>query len=310
MIPYLVKRISLFIPTVLGVILIVYFIMDFSPGDPARLILGEGAAESQLEILRDTLGLRRPFFVRYADYVYRLVCRGDMGLSYRSRTAVSGEIVRKFPNTLLLAFLGMFLGSLAGIPLGLLAAVKHRSPADTFITVGAVFLVSIPAFWLAMLLLLLFSLKLGLLPASGAYSFRHFILPALTLAAPASGRIIRLTRAMMLETTGQDYIRTARAKGLPESRVILKHALKNALVPIITSTGMHFGYLLGGAVITETVFGIPGLGTHVVNAIRMKDTPAVLGTVVFLSVFFCLVMLLTDLACALIDPRIRASHPE
>jgi peptide/nickel transport system permease protein len=305
MIRYIVKRVLLFIPMVLGVILIVYFIMDFTPGDPARLILGERAGEAQLRIMRDTLGLDRPFPLRYGEYVYRLVFLGDWGTSYRTRTPVIEDILRKFPHTLKLAVLGVFFSSLIGVSAGILSAVKRYTALDRIITLLALGFASVPGFALGMLLMLLFSLVLGILPSNGAYTWRHFILPTAALTFPASAGILRLTRSMMLETIGQDYIRTARAKGVGETGGILRHALKNALPPIITSLGMHFGHLLGGAIITETVFAIPGLGTHFIDAIRMKDTPVVLGSTVFLAIFFAGIMLLVDLGCAALDPRTR-----
>ncbi|GHV82253.1 peptide ABC transporter permease [Spirochaetia bacterium] len=307
MIRYALKRLLLFVPMLLGVIFIVFAICDLTPGDPARLILGERATETQLAILRADLGLERPLPVRYAAYVGGLL-HGDWGTSYRTGMPVIGDILRKFPNTLILALLGVFFSSLIGISVGVFSAVKQGTHADTAATVTALFFSSIPGFWLGMMLILVFALSLGLLPSNGASSWRHFILPAAALTFPASAGLLRLTRAMMLETLHQDYIRTAYSRGLGHRRVILIHALKNALIPVITSMGLHLGYLLGGAVITESVFAIPGLGTHIINAIRMKDTPVVLASTVFLSIFFSLIMLAVDLIAALLDPRLRFRH--
>ena len=300
------KRLLLFIPLAMAVVFIVCFIMEFTPDDPARLILGERADDSQLAILRTDLGLNRPFPVRYIDYLYRLVFHGDWGTSYRSRTPVITEILRKAPNTFILALLGTFLSSLIGIGLGILAAVKRGKAADILANAVTVLCASVPAFVLGMVLILVFALKLRALPSNGASSWRHFILPLIALSIPASAGILRLTRSMMLEKLEADYIRTARTKGLGEGRVILVHALKNAIIPVITSMGMHLGYLLGGAVITETVFAIPGLGAHIIDAIRMKDTPVVLAATVFLSLSFSFVMLLVDILCVSLDPRLRA----
>jgi peptide/nickel transport system permease protein len=191
---------------------------------------------------------------------------------------------------------------------GVFSAVRQGTKADTAATVTALFFSSIPGFWFGMMLILVFALWLGLLPSNGAASWRHFILPTAALTFPASAGLLRLTRSMMLETLRQDYIRTAYAKGLGERQVILVHALKNALIPVITSMGLHLGYLLGGAVITESVFAIPGLGTHIINAIRMKDTPVVLASTVFLSILFSLIMLAVDLIAAMLDPRLRFRH--
>jgi peptide/nickel transport system permease protein len=282
--------------------------MDLTPGDPARIIVGERATEAQLQLMRDQLGTGKPLPVRYADYVYRLIFKLDFGNSYRTRVPVIDEILIKFPNTLTLALLGVFFSSLIGISLGILSAIKQYSPTDTVSTIAAMFFASIPNFWLGMTLILIFALRLGILPSNGLTSWRHLILPTIALTLPASAGILRLTRSMMLETIRQDYIRTARSKGVREKTIIFKHALKNAMLPIITSLGMHFGSLLGGAIITETVFAIPGLGTHIVNAIRMKDTPVVLASTVFLSIFFSLIMLLVDISYAFLDPRIRVKY--
>jgi peptide/nickel transport system permease protein len=287
------------------VVFIVYFVMDFTPGDPARLILGERADESQLAILRSDLGLDRPFLARYAGYLRRLVFHGDWGTSYRSRTPVITEILRKAPNTFILALLGTLFSSLIGVGLGILASVKRGKAADILANTLTVLCASVPAFVLGMVLILVFALRFRALPSNGASSWRHFILPLIALSVPASAGMLRLTRSMMLEKLGTDYIRTARTKGLGEGRVVLVHALKNAIIPVITSMGMHLGYLLGGAVITETVFAIPGLGTHIIDAIRMKDTPVVLAATVFLSLSFSLVMLVVDILCVSLDPRLR-----
>jgi peptide/nickel transport system permease protein len=308
MLRYIAKRLLLFIPIFLGVIFIVYFIMEFIPGDPARLILGERIGEERILLMREQLGLNRPFLARYADYVFHIVTRLDFGTSYRLQTPVITEILKKFPYTLRLALLGMFFASLIGISAGVLSAVRQYSPTDTIAPITAMFFASIPNFWLGMMLILLFSLRLGILPSNGITTWRHYILPVAALSLPASAGLLRLTRSMMLETIRQDYIRTARAKGVREGSVIIKHALKNALLPIITSMGLNFGTLLGGAIITETVFAIPGLGTHIINAIRMKDTPVVLATTVFLSIFFSVLMLVLDLSYALLDPRIRLKY--
>jgi peptide/nickel transport system permease protein len=308
MLRYLVKRLLLFIPIFLGVIFIVYLIMELVPGDPARLIIGERVTEDRILLMREQLGLNRPFLIRYADYVFGMVTRFDFGTSYRLQTPVITEIFKKFPYTLQLALMGMFFASLIGISAGVLSAVKQYSPTDTVSTVTAMFFASIPNFWLGMMLILLFALRLGILPSNGFSSWRHYILPVTALTLPASAGLLRLTRSMMLETIRQDYIRTARAKGVKEGAVIIKHALKNALLPIITSMGLSFGDLLGGAIITETVFAIPGLGTHIINAIRMKDTPVVLAATVFLSIFFSILMLVLDLSYAFLDPRIRLKY--
>jgi peptide/nickel transport system permease protein len=308
MLRFTLRRLLRFIPMLLVLILVVFGIMELSPGDPARNILGERASTEQLNLMREQLGIDRPFLTRYVHYVYNVFFKLDLGTSYRLRTPVLPDILAKFPYTLALALGAVLFSSLIGISLGLLSALRPYSPADTLATLGALVFASVPGFALGMVLILAFALALGLLPSGGASSWRHFILPLTALTLPAAAGTLRLTRSMMLEVLGRDYIRTARAKGLPERQVVLRHALKNGLIPVITSLGMHFGYLLGGAVITETVFTIPGLGSHLVNAVRMKDIPVVLGATVFLSVFFSLILLLLDLGCAFLDPRIRRRY--
>jgi peptide/nickel transport system permease protein len=308
MLRYVLKRTLVFIPTLLAVVFILYAIMEMTPGDPARIILGERATAEQVALLREDLGLNTPFFVRYLRYAYHLFLKGDPGFSYSRKTPVLDDILRKFPYTLTLALWPAFLSFFIGVSLGVLSALKPRSPGDTFLSAAALFFASIPVFVLGMLLILVFSLRLRILPSGGAASWRHFVLPVTALTVPAAAGTLRLTRAMMIETMGRDYIRTARAKGAGGGVVVLKHALKNALPPVIVNSGMHFGHLLGGAVITETLFALPGLGSHIVDAVRMKDAPVVLASVVFLSVFFSAILLLVDLLCAFLDPRSRARY--
>ena len=307
MLKYVIRRLLLLIPIMIGVILIVFTIMDLTPGDPARMILGQNANPESIRMLQERLGLDQPFHIRFSRYVVN-VFRLDFGLSYRNQEPVFDEIIRKFPNTVKLAISAIILSSIIGISLGIFSAVKQYSPGDTMATLGALFFASIPNFWFGMSIMLLFALTLRILPSHGVDTWRHFILPIITVSLPSSAAILRLTRSTMLETIRQDYIRTAQAKGVDEKVVILRHALKNALLPVITSLGMTFGILLGGAIVTETVFAIPGLGTHIVDAIRMKDTPVVLASTIFLSAFFCVIMIIVDLLYAFIDPRIKAKY--
>jgi len=304
---YIVKRLLMLIPVLLGVSFIIFTIMNMIPGDAATLILGETSSMEAREQLNEELGLNDPFIVRYVDYVADAL-RGDFGNSYRTRQPVFDEIFARFPTTIKLAAGAMLLAVILGVPLGILAAVKQYSAADMISSVAAMFFSAIPAFWLGLLSILLFSLKLGWLPSNGADTARAFILPIVTLSLPGAAEITRLTRSTMLEIIRQDYIRTARAKGAGEQRIIWKHALRNALLPVITVAGMYFGSLLGGSVITESVFAMPGVGTLAINAIRSKDTPQVMASVLLLAVVFCVIMLLVDLLYAFIDPRIRARY--
>ena len=307
MLRFICKRILVIIPTLLGIIFIVFGIMALTPGDPAKVILGEKATPEAIEKLNKEMGLDKPFLVRYVNYVLDLL-HGDMGNSYRSGREVSEEILTRLPTTIRLTIGAIVVAVCLGIPLGILSAVKQYSFFDIAGTMTAMMAASIPAFWLALLFILLFALKLGWLPSNGSESFRHYILPSLSLAIPTSASLLRLTRTQMLETIRQDYIRTARAKGQVERKITFRHALKNALLPVVTVVGMEFGFLLGGAVICEQVYSINGLGTLIINAIRMKDIPQVTGSALFLAFFFMLVMLLVDILYAYIDPRIRARY--
>lgn len=304
---YILKRLVMMIPIILGITFIIFSIMNMIPGDTATLILGDNAPQEAREQLEEELGLSQPFLLRYVNYVADAV-QGDFGDSYRTRTPVFEEIFQRFPTTLKLAAGAMLLAVLIGIPLGIISAVKQYSLLDALSSVSAMFLSSIPAFWLGLLSILLFSLKLGLLPSNGADTAASFVLPVVTLSLPGAAEILRLTRSTMLEVIRQDYIRTARAKGATERTIIWRHALKNALLPIITVAGMHFGALLGGSMITESVFAMPGVGTLAIEAIRSKDTPQVMASVLLMAVVFCFIMLLVDLLYAFIDPRIRARY--
>jgi len=282
--------------------------MSLTPGDPGTLILGMTADKEDIAALNRELGYDQPFLVRFANYLKDIVLHFDFGNSYRTRTPVFNEIFQRFPNTLYLAAGSMALSSILGISLGIMSAVRQYSFIDSFFTVMAMFFAAIPGFWFGLMLMMLFALKLGWLPSSGVDSWRSFVLPTITLAAGGAAGLMRLTRSTMLETVRQDYIRTARAKGASERVVIWKHALKNALLPVITSLGMSFGASLGGAIIVETVFGMPGLGTYIVTSIRQKDVPAVLAATLLLSVLFCIIMLVVDLLYAFINPRIKARY--
>lgn len=302
---YVARRILLIIPILLFIVFVVFGILNITPGDPAAIILGRQATpEARAQLTRE-LGLDKPLLLRYALYI-RDAVRLDFGKSYLSGQPVFKEILAKFPTTLQLALLSSLLAALSGIPLGILSAVKQYSVLDVSLTVTALFLASIPGFWLGIMLILLLSLQLRLLPSSGIGTAKHFVMPVLTLALPSAAYLSRMTRTTMLETMRMDYIRTAKAKGASSQRIIWRHALQNALLPVITVIGMTFAGLLGGAMITEIVFGLPGIGNTIVSAIRTKDYPIVLASTVFLATLFMLIMLVVDLIYAFIDPRIKA----
>ncbi len=305
---YVIKRLLMLIPVILGVSFLVFFIMSLSPGDPARTILGENAPQESVDALREELGLNDPVIVQYVNYMKDLL-HGDLGESYKSGRPVFGEIVARFPATLKLAFWGMVFAVVLSIPIGIISATKQYSITDSVSMVFALLGVATPNFWLGLMLIIGFSLKLRWFPSGGMEAgWRSLILPVITLGTGCMANITRTTRSSMLEVIRQDYIRTAKAKGVSRNKVINKHALKNALIPVVTVIGLQFGSLLGGAVLTEAVFSWPGVGTFLVNSIKAKDTPAVLGCVIVFSICFSIVNLCVDLLYAYIDPRIKSKY--
>ena len=306
---FILKRVLLMIPILFGVTIIVFTVMSFTPGDPARLMLGQAAPKEAVEQLREEMGLNDPFVVRYVRYMGDAL-HGDFGTSYRTGRPVFEEIFVRFPVTLKLALTSIALVILIGIPIGILSAVKQYSFLDVISTVSAMLMASIPGFWLGLMMILLFSLHLGWLPSNGIGSFSHYIMPTIAHALPIAAEVLRMTRSTMLETIRQDYIRTARSKGATEKIVIWRHALKNALLPVITVIGSEFGGLLGGTILIESVFAIPGLGSLVVNSIRTKDVPQVMAATLFIALIFCVVLLLVDIAYAYIDPRVKARYEQ
>jgi len=296
------------IPVLLGVSLIVFTLMYITPGDPAKVILGDMATPDDIAALRDQLGLDDPFWTRYYNYIKAIVVHGDLGDSYATRKPVLGELLSRFPVTLRLASSGVLVALIIGIPAGIIASTKQYSVFDNIATVLALLGNSMPAFWMGLLLIIAFSVKLGWFPSSGYRTLSQMVLPAITLGSSSAAVIMRMSRSSMLEIIRQDYIRTARAKGQKESVVIYYHALKNALIPIITAVGLQFGMLLGGSILTETIFSIPGVGKLMVDSIKKRDHPMVLGGVLFLAAVFSFVNLLVDLLYAFADPRIKSQY--
>lgn len=307
MLRYILKRLVMMIPVLIGVSFVIFTIMSFTPGDPARMVLGDTASFEEVEALRDEWGLNDPFFVRYFKYLFGVV-QGDFGKSYRTNINVTKEIVSRLPYTFTLALGATCVMVLLGVPIGILSAVKQYTWIDTASTVLALMLSSIPLFWLGLMIILVFAINLKWFPATGADTLKHFVLPWIALGAGSMANIIRMTRSSMLEVIRSDYIRTARAKGAAEKTVIFKHALRNALLPIITVIGLNFGALLGGALISEQVFAIPGLGTLLINSVRMKDVPLVEGVVLFIAFAASIVNLIVDILYAVFDPRIKAQY--
>jgi peptide/nickel transport system permease protein len=308
---YALRRLALTLPVLLGVSLLVFAIMHVVPGDPVRLIAGPDAPESVIARMRAELGLDRPLHVQYLAFLGRALV-GDLGHSLRSRAAVVDEILARFPATLELTTVSMAIAVLLGIPLGLVAAVKRATWVDYAAMGASLSTLSMPIFWVAIVAIWLFSLQLGWFPVSGRggpvwewNGLRHILLPALTLATTSVAIISRLTRSGMLEVLGREYVVTARAKGVAEVRVVSKHALKNALIPVVTVVGLQYGFLLGGAVVTETIFAWPGVGRLAMTSILQRDYPVVQGCVLLVAVLFVLINLAVDLLYGWLDPRIR-----
>ncbi len=309
---YILRRLAMMIPVLLGVTFIVFFIMSLTPGDPAAIILGDQASAEALALKRVELGLNDPLLVRYVTYMGNLL-KGDLGTSYKNQISVAQQVWGKFPNTAILAVAGIFVALLIGIPIGILSAKKQYTLMDTSSMVFSLIGVSMPNFWLGLLLSLLFALKLRWLPSQGMGQgfiplLKSLVLPALTLGTGAAATVVRMTRSSMLEVIRQDYISTARAKGITEKQITNKHMLKNALIPIVTAVGLQFGQLLGGAMLTETIFSWPGLGRLMVESITSKDIPMVLGSVIFMATMFSFVNLFVDILYAFLDPRIKSQY--
>ncbi|MBQ3131918.1 MAG: ABC transporter permease [Clostridia bacterium] len=308
MLRYIGKRIILMIPVLIGVLLIVFTMNYITPGDPARMILGEQATQEAVDQLREEMGLNDPYWVRFGNYVKELVVNGSLGNSYKTKLPVAQEVLNRLPTTITLTFTSLFVAVIIGIPIGIISAVKQNSMVDNVGMVVALIGVSMPAFWLALMLIIVFALNLGWLPGSGWGAFKYMILPSITIGAGSAGGVARMTRSSMLEVIRQDYMRTARAKGQSEGVVITRHAFKNALIPVITQLGIQVGYSIGGAVLTETIFSIPGVGTYMVNAIKARDYMAVQGGVLILALVFCCLNLAVDCFYAFADPRIKAMY--
>lgn len=294
------------LPVLLVVSVLVFLMVHMMPGDPARIIAGETATEEDIERVRVAQGFDRPLTEQYFRYMFNIL-RGDMGTSIRTNRAVSEEIMSRLPNTLMLAAAAIFISIVVGISIGVLSATKRYTLFDNFSMLFALFGLSIPPFYLGLMLMLIFSVNLKWLPISGGVTLVGIILPAITLSARSMATIARMTRSSMLEVMSQDYIQTARAQGFSERKVIFRHALKNSMNTIVTVAGLQFGSLLGGAVITEQVFGWPGLGTLIVTSIRARDFPVVQSSILVLACMFVLINLLVDILYAFINPRIKLS---
>lgn len=301
---YIIRRLLIMLPVILGISLIIFTIVRVIPGDPAYILAGPHATKEQMDQIRAQLGLDKHPVTQYLIFLKNLF-QGDLGTSTRTGLPVIKEIMTRFPNTLLLALASIALATVFGVTIGIIAGVKQNSKFDYLSMLVALLGLSMPVFWLGLMLMLLFSIKLEWFPAVGADSLKHLVLPAITLGANSTAIIARMTRSSMLEVIRLDYIRTARAKGLAEKVVILRHALKNALIPVVTVIGLQTGTLLGGAVLTEIVFAWPGIGRLLVEAILSRDYPVVQGVVLLVATMFIFVNLIVDIIYSYLDPRIR-----
>lgn len=306
MLKYTIKRIFLLIPIVLAVVVLIFSIMYIAPGDPAQIILGPNATDEQLAAKRAELGLDKGYFERLGDYVYQMVVERDLGNSYITNVSITKELANRFPYTLLLSVLTIVVAVTFGILLGVNAAIHQNKIGDYCSTIIAMIGNSMPDFWVALMLVLVFAYKMRILPSYGSEGVKYWILPVLANSFGGIGTIARQMRSSMLEVIHSDFIIMARSKGLSNAEVIFKHALPNALIPVITVTGNTFGRLLGGSLIIESVFSIPGVGNYLVSSVNNRDYIVILGGVILLGACFSFIMLLTDLVMAMIDPRIKA----
>lgn len=304
MLKYIGKRLLMLIPVVVGITFFIFLVLSFAPGDPAIALAGADATPEMIEEKREELGLNDPFLVRYVTYMGKAVT-GDFGTSWFSGYNVMSEFAGRLPNTLRLGMMAMAISAIIGITLGVITAVKQYSGIDYVTLAIAMLFSSMPAFWFGLMAQIYFALKLQWLPATGASTWVHFILPAFTLAAAQLAGQVRMTRSSMLDVIKQDYVRTARAKGCTERRIVLRHVMRNGMLPVVTGLGMSFANLLGGAIVTESVFSIPGVAQLMINAVKIRDVPVVMGILFVISIFVGVVNLAVDLLYGLIDPRVK-----
>ena len=307
MLRFIGKRLLMLIPIMLGIILVVQIFITITPGDPVELMGGDLMSEEEKEALRIELGLRDPFFVRYFNYIKDLL-HGDFGTSYRTSRPVWTEMMARFPYSILLVTISMLISLGIGIPIGIYAATHQYSWKDNASIIASLFCVSMPNFWFALMLVQLLAVKMRVVPSSGVDTWTGWILPSIALALSYTATIARQTRSNMLEVIRQDYITTARAKGLSERKVRYRHALKNAIIPVIMIVGQIFGRAIGGSMVFEVIFSIPGLGAYTISALQGRDYPVILSNVLILSTLFAVVLLLVDVVFALVDPRIRSQY--
>lgn len=305
---YVLKRIAMIIPVILCVTVLVFTIIYFTPGDAAQVIGGQTATEAELDAIRESMGLNDPYIVQLGRYMYQVFVKFDLGTAMVNKTSISNDMATRFPYSIILALIGIVLAITIGIPLGIYSALHQNKAGDRIAVIISMLGVSVPHFWLALMLILLFSMKLNILPAYGVGGIKYWIMPIIANCFGGVATMARQTRSSMLEVIHSDYIVTARSKGLKDRDIILRHALPNALIPIITVAGMNFGGMLGGGLIIEQIFTIPGVGFYLTKGITQRDYYAVMGGVILLSIAFSVIMLVTDLIQAFVDPRIKAQY--
>ncbi|WP_320983927.1 ABC transporter permease [Enterocloster bolteae] len=308
MLKYIFKRILMMIPVLLGVLFLVFTMNEISPGDPAAMIAGDAASVEVVEQIREDLGLNKPLPVRFFNYTKNLVLHGDLGTSYKTKRPVLDEVMDRLPTTILLSLTSAAVAVFLSIPIGIISAIKQNTWIDNLLMVLALIGVAMPAFWQGLMTIILFSVKLGWFPSYGFTTPAHWFMPVLTIGTGAMASLVRITRSSMLEVIRQDYIRTARAKGQTERKVIISHALRNSMIPIITAIAIQLGSMLGGAIVTETVFAIPGIGMLMIQSIKARDYPTIQGAVVVIAVMFSLLNLVVDIIYTFVDPRLKSIY--
>ena len=308
MLKYIFKRILMMIPVLLGVLFLVFTMNEISPGDPAAMIAGDAASVEVVEQIREDLGLNKPLPVRFFNYTKNLVLHGDLGTSYKTKRPVLDEVMDRLPTTILLSVTSAAFAVFLSIPIGIISAIKQNTWIDNLLMVLALIGVAMPAFWQGLMTIILFSVKLGWFPSYGFTTPAHWFMPVLTIGTGAMASLVRITRSSMLEVIRQDYIRTARAKGQTERKVIISHALRNSMIPIITAIAIQLGSMLGGAIVTETVFAIPGIGMLMIQSIKARDYPTIQGAVVVIAVMFSLLNLVVDIIYTFVDPRLKSIY--
>lgn len=307
MLKYVLKRILLLIPILLGVSAIIFGLKAVPPGDPARQILGNTATEEQVKAKREELGLNDPVLVQYGNYIKGIVTRGDFGVSYRTNEPVLSEILPRLKTSAVITLGAVAIGAFIGVPLGIISALKKYTWADSLVLVISMFFQSVPEFVVALVLIMIFAVSLHLLPASGIESAAGYIMPMLCIGLSSVASYTRITRSSMLEVLGEEYIRTARAKGQTEKNITLHHALRNALIPVAQSIGTNLGTAIGGAMVLETVFGVPGVGKYITDSITQRNYPSVLGGALIVAIVLTVINLIVDISFVVIDPRLKTT---